>query len=102
MKIRVLGSSAGGGLPQWNCGGEPSVRARTGDPDVPPQTQPSIAVSADGERWSLLNASPDLRAQFFAFTGLHPRPGTRDVPLAAALPDGEDGAARRFRCDREE
>jgi pyrroloquinoline quinone biosynthesis protein B len=68
-------------LPQWNCGGEPSVRARSGDPDVPPRSQPSIAVSADAERWSLLNASPDLRAQFNAFDGLHPRPGTRDVPL---------------------
>lgn len=81
MKIRVLGSCAGGGLPQWNCGGENSVRARSGDPAVPPRTQPSIAVSADGERWSLVNASPDVRQQLADFPGLHPRPGTRDVPL---------------------
>ncbi|MCH8132039.1 MAG: pyrroloquinoline quinone biosynthesis protein PqqB [Myxococcales bacterium] len=81
MKIRVLGSCAGGGLPQWNCGGENSVRARAGDPAVPPQTQPSIAVSADGTHWSILNASPDIREQFAAFPGLHPKPGTRDVPL---------------------
>jgi pyrroloquinoline quinone biosynthesis protein B len=81
MKIRVLGSGAGGGLPQWNCGGANSVRARRGDPDVPPRTQPGLAVSADGERWSVLNASPDLRGQLAAFPGLHPRPGTRDVPL---------------------
>jgi len=46
-----------------------------------PQTQPSIAISSDGERWSVLNASPDLREQFAAFPGLHPRAGTRDVPL---------------------
>ncbi|MDJ0849462.1 MAG: pyrroloquinoline quinone biosynthesis protein PqqB [Myxococcota bacterium] len=79
MRIRVLGSCAGGGLPQWNCGGPNSVRSRTGG--LLPRTQPSLAVSADGERWSLLNASPDLRHQFAAFPGLHPRPGTRDVPL---------------------
>lgn len=81
MKIRVLGSCAGGGLPQWNCGGPNSIRARKGEPSVPPRTQPSIAVSADGERWSVINASPDIRHQLAAFPGLHPRPGTRDVPL---------------------
>ena len=81
MHIRVLGSCAGGGLPQWNCGGPNSVRARAGDPAVLPQTQPSIAVSSDGERWSILNASPDIRDQLASFPGLHPKPGTRDVPL---------------------
>lgn len=81
MKVRVLGSCAGGGVPQWNCGGPNSVRARGGDPAVPPRSQPGIAVSADGNRWSLLNANPDLRAQLAAFSGLHPRPGTRDIPL---------------------
>lgn len=81
MKIRVLGSCAGGGLPQWNCGGANSVRARSGDPDVTARTQPSLAISADGERWSLLNASPDVRQQLAAFPGLHPREGTRDLPL---------------------
>lgn len=81
MKIRVLGSAAGGGLPQWNCGGDNAVRARAGDPALPPRGQASLAVSADGERWSLLGASPDLREQFAGFPGLHPRPGTRDVPL---------------------
>jgi pyrroloquinoline quinone biosynthesis protein B len=40
-----------------------------------------VAVSADGVRWSLLNASPDVRQQLAAFPPLHPRPGTRDVPL---------------------
>jgi len=81
MKIQVLGSSAGGGLPQWNCGGVYSTRARQGDPDVPPRTQPSIAISADGERWSIINASPDIRDQFARFPGLAPRLGTRDIPL---------------------
>lgn len=61
------------------------MRARAGDASVPARTQPSVAISADGERWSLLNASPDLRAQFLAFPGLHPRPGTRDVPLDSVV-----------------
>ncbi len=81
MKVRVLGSCAGGGLPQWNCGGEQSVRARTPGSGLAPRTQPSLAVSADGVRWSLVNASPDVRQQLADFPGLHPRPGTRDVPL---------------------
>ncbi len=85
MQIRVLGSCAGGGLPQWNCGGANSVRARRGDPDVPARSQASLAVSADGLRWSLLNASPDVRQQLAAFPPLHPRPGTRDVPIDSVV-----------------
>jgi pyrroloquinoline quinone biosynthesis protein B len=81
MRVRVLGSGAGGGLPQWNCGCENCTRARRGDPAVPARTQAGLAVSADGVRWSLLDASPDLRAQLDAFPALHPRPGTRDLPL---------------------
>ncbi|MFP6606354.1 MAG: pyrroloquinoline quinone biosynthesis protein PqqB [Myxococcota bacterium] len=90
MKIHVLGSSAGGGLPQWNCGGEFSMRARRGDPDVPHRSQPSIAVSADGERWSIINASPDIRDQFARFEGVYPREGTRDIPLDTVLVTNAD------------
>ena len=90
MKVRVLGSSAGGGLPQWNCGGCYSMRARQGDPDCPPRSQPSIALSADGERWSVLNASPDIRDQFARFPGLCPRPGTRDIPLDTVMVTNAD------------
>jgi pyrroloquinoline quinone biosynthesis protein B len=81
VKVRVLGSAAGGGLPQWNCGCANCIRARAGDPDVPPRSQPSLAVSADGVRWSLVNASPDVRDQLARAPALHPRAGTRDVPL---------------------
>src|SRR5258706_8715294 len=81
MRVRVLGCCAGGGLPQWNCGGANWVRARRGDRDVPARTQPGLAVSSDGARWSILNAGPDLRGQLAAFPALHPKPGTRDVPL---------------------
>jgi pyrroloquinoline quinone biosynthesis protein B len=85
MRVRVLGSCAGGGLPQWNCGSRNAVRARAGDPDMPPRSQASLAVSADGVRWSILGASPDLRDQLMRFPGLHPRPGTRDLPLDSVL-----------------
>lgn len=90
LRARVLGSAAGGGLPQWNCGCPQCVRARAGDPDVPPRSQPSLAVSADGTRWSLLNASPDVRDQLARFPGLHPRPGTRDVPLDTVVVTNPD------------
>ncbi len=85
MKIRVLGSAAGGGLPQWNCGCPNCVRTRAGDAAVPPRTQPSLAVSGSGRRWSLVNASPDVRQQLAAFPALHPRPGTRDLPLESVV-----------------
>ncbi len=81
MKTRVLGSCAGGGLPQWNCGCPNCTRARSTDPSVHPRTQPSIAVSGDGGRWSVVNAAPDIRHQLAAFPGLWPKPGTRDIPL---------------------
>ncbi len=79
--MRVLGSAAGGGLPQWNCGGPNSLRARAGDLELPARNQPSITISAGDGRWSLINASPDLRQQFASFAGLHPKPGTRALPL---------------------
>jgi pyrroloquinoline quinone biosynthesis protein B len=85
MRVRVLGSAAGGGLPQWNCGCANCVRARAGDPAVPPRAQPSLAVSADGARWSLFNATPDVRDQLARAPALHPRPGTRDVPIDAVV-----------------
>ena len=90
MKVRVLGSAAGGGLPQWNCGCANCTRARAGDPDVPPRSQPSLAVSADGARWSLANASPDVRDQLARASGLHPRAGTRDVPLDTVVVTNAD------------
>jgi len=85
VRIHVLGSCAGGGLPQWNCGGSNAVRARAGDPAFPARSQASLAISADGRRWSLIGASPDLRDQLARFPRLHPRPGTRDLPLDGVL-----------------
>lgn len=85
MHILVLGSAAGGGFPQWNCACDGCRRARSGDPAARPRTQSSLAVSADGERWLLLNASPDLGAQLLAQPRLHPKGGVRGNPIAAAL-----------------
>jgi pyrroloquinoline quinone biosynthesis protein B len=70
MKILVLGAAAGGGLPQWNCGCRNCMAARAGE--IASMTQSSVAVSVDGQAWVLLNASPDLRAQFEACAQMHP------------------------------
>jgi len=90
MRIVVLGAAAGGGFPQWNCNCANCRRARTGDPAAIPRTQSSVAVSADGERWLLLNASPDLRQQIARTPALHPREGLRDSPIKAVLPTNAD------------
>jgi len=83
MRLIVLGAAAGGGFPQWNCNCDTCGRAWNGA--TPPQTQASLAVSADGERWVLLNASPDLRAQILATPALQPRRSGRDSPIAGAV-----------------
>lgn len=85
MHIRVLGSAAGGGYPQWNCNHPNSRRARQGDPKAPQRTQSSIAVSADGQRWVLFNASPDLRQQINDNDILHPSGALRASPINAVL-----------------
>ncbi|WP_103172590.1 pyrroloquinoline quinone biosynthesis protein PqqB [Paracoccus sp. SY] len=82
MKIIVLGAAAGGGLPQWNCGCDNCNAARAGR--IPAMTQSSIAVSADGRHWAVLNASPDIRVQLAAMPALHPT-GLRDMPLRSVL-----------------
>jgi pyrroloquinoline quinone biosynthesis protein B len=89
MRARILGSSAGGGFPQWNCGCGNCSLARAGDGRVAPRTQDSVAVSSSGDRWLLVNASPDVHRQIEQFPGLHPR-AARDTPIAAiALTNGD-------------
>ena len=65
MHIRVLGAAAGGGYPQWNCNHPNSRKARNKDPNAIARTQSSIAISSDGLRWFIFNASPDLRHQLW-------------------------------------
>ena len=85
MRILVLGSAAGGGFPQWNCNCPVCQSARAGSGRALPRTQSSLAASADGERWVLLNASPDLRQQFTDNPQLHPKKATRHSPIAAVV-----------------
>jgi pyrroloquinoline quinone biosynthesis protein B len=86
----VLGAAGGGGYPQWNCRCPACQLAWTGDNRAKPRTQASLAVSGDGERWTLLNASPDLRAQLLATRQLQPRREVRGSPIAAVVLTGAE------------
>jgi pyrroloquinoline quinone biosynthesis protein B len=85
LRVVVLGAAAGGGVPQWNCGC-PVCRASRSEQSDLQSTQASIAVSADGDHWYLVNASPDLRQQLTATTQLHPQGGKlRHSPVAGVI-----------------
>jgi pyrroloquinoline quinone biosynthesis protein B len=85
VRVRVLGSAAGGGFPQWNCNCVNCRGLRSGSLRAMARTQSSIALSADGVRWYIINASPDIRQQISAFDGLSPRSIPRDTPIQAIL-----------------
>ena len=85
MKIIVLGSSAGGGFPQWNCNCANCDGVRRGTLNARARTQSSIAVSADNENWLLINASPDILTQIRATPALQPARQSRDSGIAAVL-----------------
>lgn len=82
MIVRVLGSAAGGGVPQWNCGCANCSAARAGI--QPQRSSSSFAVSLTGERWWLVNVSPDIAQQIEAHPPLRPR-GARGTPIAGML-----------------
>lgn len=82
FRARILGAAAGGGLPQWNCGCTNCNLARSGK--IPAQSQSSVAISADGESWAILNASPDIRQQLADTPPLHPT-DLRELPLRSVL-----------------
>lgn len=84
MRVRLLGTAAGGGFPQWNCGCPNCRGVREKAIDAEPRTQASCAVSLDGRRWFLLHASPDVRAQIESFPPLWPTAG-RASPIAGVL-----------------
>ena len=102
LRVVVLGAAAGGGVPQWNCGCEVCRKARDEHPELR-STQASIAVSADGEHWFLVNASPDLRQQLIATKQLHPKSGAlRHSPIAGViLTNGEIDAVAGLLSMRE-
>lgn len=82
----VLGAGAGGGSPQWNCGCAVCRSVRRGE--TAPRTQCGVAVSADGRRWALLNASPDLRTQLGQTPPLQPQQRGRHSPVEAVVLTG--------------
>ena len=83
MKIHILGSSAGGGFPQWNCNCPNCAGWRAGSPRYKARTQSSITVSADGSNWLLFNASPDILQQLREFPALQPARALRDTAIRA-------------------
>ncbi len=85
MKIRVLGSGAGGGFPQWNCSCPNCKAVRSGTIKASTRNQSSIAVSSDGEHWVLFNASPDVRAQLESFPEIHPKNKVRGTGIEAIV-----------------
>ena len=104
MVIKVLGSAAGGGFPQWNCNGRNSADVRQGKGGLAPRSQASVAVSADGRQWVLLNAAPDLRQQINDTPELYPDPneGPRNSPIkAVVLTNGDVDAIAGLLCLRE-
>ena len=102
LRVVVLGAAAGGGVPQWNCGCPVCRSARSEHPELQ-STQASIAISADGTHWYLINASPDLRQQLIATPQLHPKAGTlRHSPIAGViLTNGEIDAVAGLLSMRE-
>ncbi|MBZ5665540.1 MAG: pyrroloquinoline quinone biosynthesis protein PqqB [Acidobacteriia bacterium] len=84
MRIRILGSAAGGRFPQWNCGCGNCVAVRAGTFSGKARTQAQLALSADGSSWFLAGASPDLAFQIESSPALHPR-ALRDSPIAGVV-----------------
>ena len=88
MRVKVLGTAAGGGFPQWNCACPQCIGVRTGTLQGRTRTQAQAAVSPDGAKWFLLNASPDLRTQILTTPELAPQSspsGNRNSPIAAVI-----------------
>lgn len=89
MRIQILGSAAGGGFPQWNCGCRNCQGLRAGTLRAKQRTQTQVAISDDGQDWFLLNASPDLRLQIERTAVLHPR-NLRHSPISGVLMTSAD------------
>lgn len=85
MKIKVLGSAAGGGFPQWNCNCHNCRAVRSAEPGFRPRTQSSIAVTANSTEWLLVNASPDLLHQLKQSPQLQPGRDQRDTGIVATM-----------------
>ena len=86
MRVKVLGSAAGGGFPQWNCACGNCQRLREGKLRGRARSQTQLAFTTDNQAWFLLSASPDLRAQMLATAELCPKPSRGRQPSASASP----------------
>lgn len=89
LHVLVLGSAAGGGFPQWNCGCSNCIAVRAGKPGFTPRTQDSVAVSTDLERWFLLNASPDVLRQIHDTPQLWPKKLRHSPIVGVVLTNGD-------------
>ncbi len=87
LRLKIIGSAAGGGFPQWNCNYRLSRAARAGIAGVRPRAQSSLIASADGAGWALFNASPDIRQQIAATPELQPQADgpLRSTPIRAVV-----------------
>lgn len=81
MRLLVLGTAAGGGVPQWNCACAGCAAART-DPSRR-RRHASIAVEAGRGRWYVVNATPDIGEQIEEHAALHPV--RRATPVAGVV-----------------
>lgn len=85
MKIKVLGSAAGGGFPQWNCNCSNCQSVRAGKPGFTARTQSSIAISDGSPNWILVNASPDILTQIKNTPELQPNRSPRDTGICGVI-----------------
>lgn len=85
MRLRILGSAAGGGFPQWNCNCPNCSALRQGTLKGRARTQAQVAVSPKPGSWFLLNASPDLRQQLAATPELAPSLAAAASPVSTIL-----------------
>ena len=85
MRVKILGSGAGGGFPQWNCGCSNCNGLRAAKLHGSARTQTQIAFSVNSKAWFLLNASPDLRTQILATPELAPPEGSRQSPITGVF-----------------
>jgi pyrroloquinoline quinone biosynthesis protein B len=89
MRVRILGSAAGGGFPQWNCACRNCAGTREGTLRAKPRRQTQIAVNAGDRSWLLLNASPDLRFQIesepYLYPGTSSNANRRDSPISSVI-----------------
>jgi pyrroloquinoline quinone biosynthesis protein B len=90
MQVKILGSAAGGGFPQWNCACSNCAHLRAGNFHGSARTQAQLAVRDSDKPWCLINASPDLRAQILSDPDLAPQSAPRHSPIAAVVLTGAD------------